>query len=803
MNALFDLSELDAALLQLGYKRAPGKDGVLNEMLTNIGPITKDKLLLIINQSWESGKFPDSWREAVIIPIPKPSKDNSTQLTVERFRPISLLSVIGKLMERMVNNRLIAYLERNKLLNHSQTAYRRNLSTEDQLALIAQEIENAFQDKMNTVAMFVDLTKAFDKMWRQGLLLKLLYKKISGKMYDWIKDFLRYRTARVRVDGKLSHRVPIAEGTPQGGVISSTLFLVFIDDITDGLINRISHALHADDLALWTAETSLAAAGSRIQTALDKLSEWTDNWGVELNKTKTVYTVFSLSPKVEVLNLRFQGRKLELDETPKYLGLKLDRRLTWKTHLEEAQAKAMRRLSIMKKLAGTTWGAVPKVLKTIYTGAIRPVMEYGNTAWATAANTNTNQLSKVQNAGLRIITGAMKTTPIRSMEVATDLRPLDNRREEKIYIQSEKIRRLNNHKLHDKINELTKNRLKRTSFNHLARRIRSENENITPVSADSIEPLTFNSHNPIDATIEFSLTVPGVEQGKTQPITVLKTLSLAMLNDTYDDNHWAQVYTDGSADEAVRNGGAGVFIKLPHQPPISHSYATGEMSTNFRAEAIALHRALETLETLESLPPQVVVLTDCLSILQLLQNPARGDSTISDIRNLLNILSNRVRVVLQWIPAHCGIPGNEKADSLAKEGTRKEQFHHRISYSEAKTLIKNKYSKNWSNSNQDRTIVNDNIAKLDRKGQTILFRLRTGHCRLNAHMYKIAISDSPNCPCQTALQTPEHVLQDCPLYAQIRHTIWPAPTNINTKLHGSKEELQLTIDFIDSAGLSV
>ena len=207
MNAMFDLSELDAALLQLGYKRAPGKDGVLNEMLTNIGPITKDKLLLIINQSWESGKFPDSWREAVIIPIPKPSKDNSTQLTVERFRPISLLSVIGKLMERMVNNRLIAYLERNKLLNHSQTAYRRNLSTEDQLALIAQEIENAFQDKMNTVAMFVDLTKAFDKMWRQGLLLKLLYKKISGKMYDWIKDFLRYRTARVRVDGKLSHRV--------------------------------------------------------------------------------------------------------------------------------------------------------------------------------------------------------------------------------------------------------------------------------------------------------------------------------------------------------------------------------------------------------------------------------------------------------------------------------------------------------------------------------------------------------------------------------------------------------------------
>ena len=585
----------------------------------------------------------------------------------------------------------------------------------------------------------------------------------------------------------------------QGGVISSTLFLVFIDDIADDMIPRISRALHADDLALWTAEVSLSSAGARMQRALDKLDTYTKKWGVELNKTKTVYTVFSLSPQQEKVTLQFQGRILGNDVTPRYLGLKLDRRLTWKPHIEQAQAKATRRISIMKKLAGTTWGASPKILKTIYTGAIRPVIEYGNTSWATAAHTNTQQLSKVQNTSLRLITGALKTTPIRAMETTADLRPLESRREEKVFIHSEKIRRLHDHKLNSKIGELTKNRLKRPSFNHLAREIRTKHEGLLPHTADSIEPLSAFHFSSLPPSVDISLVVPGILEGKTQPPCVMKTLTMTMIQERFDSRLWAQIYTDGSADQATRNGGAGVLIRLPNSEPISLSYATGMRSTNFRAEAVALLHGARAVLALDPVPDRVVFLSDSRSILELLGNPQRGDTTVNEARTILSTLATRSQVCLQWIPAHCGLEGNERADTLAKQGSKKEQFEHRISYSEAKAIIKSTYNKAW---NEQRRLP-DNISSLNRLGQSIIFRLRTGHCRLRAHLYRINISDTPDCQCGTAQQTPEHILQECPLLTQQRNHIWPLPESIETKLYGSGEDLKRTVQFASSADLSI
>ena len=120
------------------------------------------------------------------------------------------------------------------------------------MTLLTQGIENGFQQKMKTLAVFVDLTKAFDKVWKEGLLFKLLRKRVCSNMYSWIQSYLFQRSARVRLDGQTSSSVKIREGVPQGGVISPTLFIIFIDDICDQLSSHIPRALHADDLALWT-----------------------------------------------------------------------------------------------------------------------------------------------------------------------------------------------------------------------------------------------------------------------------------------------------------------------------------------------------------------------------------------------------------------------------------------------------------------------------------------------------------------------------------------------------------------------
>ncbi|KAK7097474.1 hypothetical protein V1264_004447 [Littorina saxatilis] len=300
---------------------------------------------------------------------------------------------------------------------------------------------------------------AFDKVWKEGLLLKLLTAGIAGRMFNWIKSFLCHRTARVKLDSNLSYAVKIREGVPQGGVISPTLFVVFINDITNSLSRHISKALHADDLAMWSAAESTATTKVRMQEALNITSKWATDWCVTVNSLKTVATCFSLSNSKETLQLTINNQAIPQEDTPTYLGIKLDKKLTWNPHIKEKEKRATRRLSIMKKLAGTKWGASSNILRQVYTGHVRPVMEYGAAAWATAAKSNTSRLNKVQNASMRIITGGLKTTPIHALEATTRLPSLDHRREEKVIVQYEKLQRLPSHPAHQHTQQLTKNRL--------------------------------------------------------------------------------------------------------------------------------------------------------------------------------------------------------------------------------------------------------------------------------------------------------------------------------------------------------
>ena len=356
----------------------------------------------------------------------------------------------------MVNRRLMWHLESKQLITKEQTAFRKNRNTEDQLVYLAQSIENAFQEKKKVIATFIDLSKAFDKVWKLGLLLKLSTAGVTGHMFNWVKSFLSHRTARVKLNGNLSHCVTTREGVPQGGVISPTLFIVFINDITQGLTTHISRALHADDFAMWNNAQSTPTATVRMQDALNNTSKWAQDWCVTINSLKTVTTCFSLSNTPETIKLTINNQQIPQEDTPTYLGVKLDRRLTWKPHIKETEKRATKRLSILKKLAGTKWGAKNTILKQVYTGNIRPVMEYASSAWATAARTNTSRLAKVQNTSMRLITGGLKTTPTIALDATTGLAPLDIRREEKILLQHEQLQRLLSHPAHQLLQNLTK-----------------------------------------------------------------------------------------------------------------------------------------------------------------------------------------------------------------------------------------------------------------------------------------------------------------------------------------------------------
>ena len=224
--------------------------------------------------------------------------------------------------------------------------------------------------------------------------------------------------------------------------MSPTLFLVFINDIVRGMPHKVQGAIYTVDLVLWCLEDHLSSANYRLQQALNTLESWTKRWLVRINPRKTTYTIFSLSTKEQTATLHINGQTLLAEDNPTYLGVTFVKRLTWKQQTKKAEARAKVRLALMKKLAGTTWGADTVTLKRLYTGRVRPVLEYGMTAWGTTAKSNFDRVSKVQNQATHIITGAMKSTPIMELETITGLQSLDDRRDLKLLSQAAKFKRL-------------------------------------------------------------------------------------------------------------------------------------------------------------------------------------------------------------------------------------------------------------------------------------------------------------------------------------------------------------------------
>ena len=215
----------------------------------------------------------------------------------ESYWPVSLTICVVKTMERIMNERLKWYVETEDLLAPEQAGFQQFRSTEDKATYLSQETEDAFEEAELVLVSWIDLHKTFDKVWMEGLFVKLLRNGITSNMFNWIKSYLYDRRPRVSVYRVHSKKNLLRHGAPQGGVLSPTLFLLFIKDIVSELPNGIKAVLYADDLVIWYKEEYATTATYRVQLATDKLNIWYEKWCLAVNEDKSSTTLFNLSPK--------------------------------------------------------------------------------------------------------------------------------------------------------------------------------------------------------------------------------------------------------------------------------------------------------------------------------------------------------------------------------------------------------------------------------------------------------------------------------------------------------------------------
>ena len=799
----FTLQELEQALKSLKMKRSPGPDKIHNEMIKHLGTCGKKALLHLINTTWETGQLPSAWKNAFIAPILKKDKDPTEP---KSYRPISLTSCLGKVCERMVNRRLYWWLEDSNILTEDQAGFRANSRTEDQLFRLCQNIQDGFQEGKHTTAVFIDLQQAYDRVWRKGLLLKMQRIGIQGRLYGWIKSFLSERTIQTKIQNDLSSKQVLEDGLPQGSALSCTLFLIFINDMTENI--KSQRALYADDLVIWNTNKYGLQSARHLNRDLETLNDYCKKWKMTINPTKSVHSVFSMSPKAtkQHLEIRIDGQRVCKADQPVYLGVHLDSRLTFKKHIETQKSKTTKRLALIKRLTSTNWGSDMVTLRTLYIGYIRSVLDYNQCLLMSTSKTAQTTLDRIQNQALRLICGGMKTTPTSACEIHANVEPLGLRREKATLETFERCsRKPVEHParlLVDKWRE--KNRIKHRSILHKAKELREK----CPLPGEKAPTEKVNK-TPPNVSVpppEIKLQLIDTEANKKTDLVELKKSAEKTIA-SYSDR-WIHVYTDGSAFKATINAGYGVLICFPDGSSNKIHAACGTICSNYEAEIEGIKAAVTHLNSTFERDPtavaNVVIFTDSKSALQAMENS--NNQTLLEASNLLTAFS--IRLVLQWIPGHTNIEGNDIADKLAKQGANSDQPQKPITLQTAKLIIKQNYKEEWMNmwargttgravyNHMSTTKTKDPIRSLQRKEQCAIFRLRTQHVPLNSHLNRINPEHAPLCElCDNPNETVEHLLFRCPKLQDLRLQLLPPIPDVDNSLYSTLEQLQKTAQY--------
>lgn len=398
-----DFKEVSGIIRGLESKKASGHDGISNVALKNLPRRAVSHLVAIVNGMLRHCYFPKTWKIAKVINIPKPGKNHTFP---QDYRPISLLPHLSKVAERVILKRLKRHTEENNILPTEQFGFRPQHSTTDQALRVTEIITEGFNQGKCTGAVFLDVSKAFDKVWHTGLLDKLLKHKYPTPLILLIKSFLSNRKFQVTLNDSKSTVKTMTAGVPQGSTLSPLLFNIFTADIPKPPLN-VYYAQYADDTAILSRSRNPNPITDRLQGALNSLELWLRHSRIAANAEKSAAVFFSKRRGIRApAELKLNNRPIPWKDTAKYLGVTLDKRLTWGPHFSTIAQKGNMALGMLYPLVGRQSSLDLQAKVTIYKTIIRPMITYAAPAWATAAPTHLKRLQVYQNKVLRAMVNA-------------------------------------------------------------------------------------------------------------------------------------------------------------------------------------------------------------------------------------------------------------------------------------------------------------------------------------------------------------------------------------------------------------
>ncbi|VEN44679.1 unnamed protein product [Callosobruchus maculatus] len=390
----FTTNDVLQCIADLNISTSPGRDGITAAILIKCSQSLATPLSLILTSSFQSHYLPSCWKQAVVTPVFKKGDKHDAK----NYRPISLTPLVAKLVEKIITSKLLHFSLSNNLFNSNQHGFLPGRSIITNLLNCVNDWTKLSDDGIPTDVVYIDFSRAFDKVPHEKLLFKLDHLGIRGNLLSWIRAFLHNREFVVRVSDSLSSPRQVLSGVPQGSVLGPILFLLYSSDLPCSLLSTCSS--YADDTKIYNTPLNNAHI---IQADIDRLVVWSKDWSIPLNSSKCC--VLHMGRNNPMHDYVIDGQTLPSSTDHCDLGVTMSNSLSWSEHIHHICSKAKRLVYLLEK---SFHGCDPTVASFLYKTYVRPIIEFAGPVWYPVLQRDRDLLESLQRRCTRVPYGARR-----------------------------------------------------------------------------------------------------------------------------------------------------------------------------------------------------------------------------------------------------------------------------------------------------------------------------------------------------------------------------------------------------------